>query len=343
MLTTLLSLALSVPAAAVDADGKIINGSSADADEYPQSGALLVEAQGNGYFLCSSTLIAPDVVLTAAHCIDPESLQSSGYPVTSDSTFVWTQEPDVSRFGFGSTDWPVDAAFSAATTFHDSWSIAQLGVGLSLNYDIGLVFLEEPVLDVPFAYLPTAEEAEQLVEGVEVVIVGWGQQEQNGQTIGVKQQGLSPVGVTSAYEFHVGPDTDNVRKCHGDSGGPSFQFIETETLDDMRLVGVTSHAYDGTDCSVTGGVDTRVDYYLDWIDAELRARCDDGTRAWCEEPGIPLVPVYEEGEDPWAIPADLVSDVQMVGCTTASGAGRGAGGAGGLALLALLGWRRRER
>ena len=50
--------------------------------------------------------------------------------------------------------------------------------------------------------------------------------------------------------------------------------------------GVTSHAYDDSDCFETGGVDTRVDAFLDWIDDEMRLRCDDGTRAWCEVPGI---------------------------------------------------------
>jgi len=339
MLTTLLALTLTSPALAVDVSEKIINGSDATPDEYPQAGALLVEAGGYRLFVCSSTLIAPDVVMTAAHCIDPESLQGSGYPVTADSLFVWTRESDVSRFdGYGNDDWPDDAHFSQATVFHSSWSISQLGIGLNLNYDIGLVFLDEPVLETAFAYLPTAEESEQLVEGIDVTVVGWGQQQQGGQLIGVKQQGLSPVGVTESFEFHVGPDTSDVRKCHGDSGGPSFQIIETETIDDMRVVGVTSHAYDSSDCNQTGGVDTRVDYYLDWIEGEMTSRCDDGSRVWCEEPGIPLAPVYEEGEDPWAIPADLVSDVALSGCSVAPAGG----GAGALVVLAMVGWRRRR-
>jgi MYXO-CTERM domain-containing protein len=67
--------------------------------------------------------------------------------------------------------------------------------------------------------------------------------------------------------------------------------IETETLDPVRVIGVTSHAYDNTDCRMTGGVDTRVDAYLEWIDSELRSRCEDGTRAWCDEQGIPEAPL----------------------------------------------------
>ena len=59
-----------------------------------------------------------------------------------------------------------------------------------------------------------------------------------------------------------------------------------------------------TDCRETGGVDTRVSAYWDWIDNEMRKRCEAGTRAWCDEEGIipppmPELPVDEDylGED----------------------------------------------
>ena len=84
-----------------------------------------------------------------------------------------------------------------------------------------------------------------------------------------------------------------MRKCHGDSGGPTFLDVETDSSESMRLIGVTSHAYDDSDCNETGGVDTRADAYLDWIDAEMTARCDDGTRVWCDVTGILPPPAAE--------------------------------------------------
>jgi uncharacterized protein (TIGR03382 family) len=63
----------------------------------------------------------------------------------------------------------------------------------------------------------------------------------------------------------------------------------------MRLIGVTSRSADFTLCAEKGGYDTRVDAYLDWIDDEMRAACEDGTRVWCEEPGI-LPASWAEGE-----------------------------------------------
>ena len=65
----------------------------------------------------------------------------------------------------------------------------------------------------------------------------------------------------------------------------------------MRIVGVTSHAYDTTDCWETGGVDTRVAAYLDWIDEEMRDACESGVREWCEQEGIPDIALAEEPSD----------------------------------------------
>jgi MYXO-CTERM domain-containing protein len=106
--------------------------------------------------------------------------------------------------------------------------------------------------------------------------------------------GESFIARLAPYEMQIGLEESDVRQCHGDSGGPTFLNIETTTDDAMRLIGVTSHTYDASDCARTGGVDTRVDYYVDWIDQEMRAACDDGTRVWCDEPGILVPPTTED-------------------------------------------------
>ena len=162
-------------------------------------------------------------------------------------------------------------------------------IGIAQNNDIALVFLDTPVTEIPHAYLPTNSLGELLNVGDEVDVVGWGQQIATSQfeaspagSFAIKQQGTSTISELGAYEFQVGALTEEVRKCHGDSGGPSFLEMDGA----LRVVGVTSHAYDDSDCFETGGVDTRVDPFLDWIDGEMRIRCEDGTRAWCEVPGI---------------------------------------------------------
>ena len=52
---------------------------------------------------------------------------------------------------------------------------------------------------------------------------------------------------------------------HGDSGGPTYMDVETSSETKRRVIGITSHAYDPNDYA-KGGVDTRVDVWLDWID-----------------------------------------------------------------------------
>ncbi len=283
----------------------IINGDDAAEEDWPMTGGMMMDATMSIWghvmdfrmFVCSSTLIAPDVVMLAAHCIDADSF-TYGMGELTDVDIRWTRQADLSAHD-GSTiaEWPADAVSAWDWAHHPDWDIYGLDMGIGASKDIALLFLDEPVLDVPFAYLPTAEEATQVVEGAEVAVVGWGQQTSDSNpptgTYAYKQQGLSYISELGVFEFQVGLEPEDVRKCHGDSGGPSFLTIETETVDPVRVVGVTSHAYDSSDCRRTGGVDTRVDAYLDWIDEEMRSRCADGTRAWCEEEGIPVAPLPE--------------------------------------------------
>ena len=76
-------------------------------------------------------------------------------------------------------------------------------------------------------------------------VVGWGQQtsDQNppAGTVGYKMHGTSHISETADYEFKVGEVESDVRKCHGDSGGPSFMEVETDSSENWRIVGVTSH------------------------------------------------------------------------------------------------------
>jgi len=283
----------------------IINGDAATEADWPQAGAMMMDATMSmgGHVMdfrmlvCSSTLIAPDVVMLAAHCVDPDSF-TYGYGSLTDVDIRWSRQADLGAHdGSSIQDWPADAVIAWDWVHHPQWDLWALDIGIGDNKDIALLFLDTPVFDVPFAYLPSVEESAQVVQGAEVVVVGWGQQTSDSQppagTYGYKQQGISNISELGIHEFQVGLNSEDVRKCHGDSGGPSFLTIETETVDPIRVVGVTSHAYDNSDCRVTGGVDTRVDAYLDWIDQEMRSRCADGTRSWCDEEGIPVPPLPE--------------------------------------------------
>lgn len=338
----------------------IINGAPATADEFPMAGAMILAAhidmgsQGELDYkglLCSSTLIAPDVVLLAAHCLDPDTL-TYGQGDVSQQDIRWTREADLTRWDGSRTpsDWPDDAVPAWDWVFHEDFSLWQMQVGIADNSDIGLIFLEDALVDVPLAVLVTEDEDPEVVEGAAVSIVGWGQQEATdgweappSGTYALKMWGESVIGEVGPAEFQVGPGRSDVRKCHGDSGGPTFMDVAGGGDAPMRQIGVTSHAYDSTDCERKGGVDTRVGSYLEWIDDQMRSRCADGTRAWCEEEGI-LPAGFDTTPDPDGDPddADDADDEEIAGCGCAAEPGGAAGVAALMAaLLATVGRRRR--
>lgn len=292
----------------------IINGEPATEDDYPEAGAMIIDATldlgsyGTGTIrsmVCSSTLIAPDVVMLAGHCLD-EYAYTQGYGTMEINEIRWSRQADLTELDgtHRRADWPEDSVAAIDWIEHEEFNLRTMDIGIAENYDVALLFLEEAVTDTPFAYVPTEDEGDQLEEGEEVAIVGWGQQEATGYgetpesgTYAVKYMGTSPLGEIGDGEFQVGPDEDDVRKCHGDSGGPTFATIETESTDTMRVVGITSHSYDYTDCNNKGGVDTRVMFVRDWIEDQMIQRCEDGTRVWCEEMGLPQPPLPEPEPD----------------------------------------------
>lgn len=343
-----LALTVLLSAAPALASNDIINGESASLSNHPAAGGMLagtvINFGGDSFdlkmLMCSSTLIAPDVVMLAAHCIDFEYYEQMAGMQFDDVDLVFSRTADLSGYsGMPGSDWPADSAFAWEAVAHPQFSMAGLSGPLAENFDIALMFLEEPILDVEHAILPTASEAALVREGAVVEVVGWGQQTSDqtppAGTSGIKMGGTSYIGDTAAYEFQVGVETDDVRKCHGDSGGPSFLDVGGSG-NPWRVVGVTSHAYDQTDCRETGGVDTRVDYYLDWIDQEMRARCEDGTRVWCETDGI--VPADFAADDPLEFSAD---DDDVSGCSC-SAAETPSSVAWLLPLLGLIVGRRRR-
>jgi hypothetical protein len=324
----------SVPAGTPeDAPAPIINGEDASEDDYPQAGGIIIDmyldmgSWGSGElrtFVCSSTLIAPDVVMMAAHCID-EMAFTYGYGDMEINEIRWTRQADLSDWDGTQRNpgWPDDSIVASDWIANSRFDLTNMGLGVAENHDIALVFLEEPVLDTPFAYIATEEETDQLVEGELVTIVGWGQQVATDTwesppegSYALKQMGEAPVGDIGEAEFQVGPDEDDPRKCHGDSGGPTFKRIETDSTETLRVIGVTSHAYDGTDCNETGGVDTRVMRYREWIEEQMVSRCEDGTRSWCEEPGLPVPPLPVEDEDTGGDDEEE-DEAKACGCATA--------------------------
>ena len=99
----------------------IINGESAAREDFPMSCGLIFDGTldmgGLGVTettvtVCSTTLIAPDVVLLAAHCISEEAL-TFGFGEVRDETWYWSREVDLSDYdGSRVREVPADAIAS---------------------------------------------------------------------------------------------------------------------------------------------------------------------------------------------------------------------------------------
>ncbi len=321
----------------------IINGEACGEAELPQTVALLIDAtftyDGNSgplrTLLCTGTLIAPDTVLTAAHCLDTLAL-TGGFGTVTDAVFYVSTLPDLTahmQTGQSVVDLPVDAVAAHSYVAHEQFSItADLGEGLSNFYDIGLLFLETPISRIEPSIVMTPDESMGLSVGDEVRIAGWGQRSPDGPS-GLKQCATANIFELSEFEMQIGNEPSTSRKCHGDSGGPTFITIETETRRKDRVIGATSRAYDSSDC-LRGGVDTMPSAWYAWIDGHMKTRCEAGDRVWCEVAGVIPPNFYDEpvggeGED----------DGGWAGCTCNTN-----GGAGPIFgfLLVVLFWRRRR-
>ncbi len=295
----------------------VIGGAPTATGMYPSVGALYDTTQQS--FFCTGTLIAPDAVLTAGHCLEP------GAPAPS-----FTFDHD--------TRGAVTAVAGASFAIHPMFDLDRaIGDGPTQYYDLAVLKLAQPVTGVRPMVLASPAEAAGLVAGKMLTLIGYGQTvDGNPGSGGVKFDGAAPVVRTSASEIQIGTP-GQIQNCYGDSGGPAF----TDLGAGVRTVGVVSRGATASPQCNTGGVDTRVDYYLAWIRQQAPGVCVGGeacASGTTNPPGEDPPGEDPPGEDP--LDEDGGSDTITGGCSTGGG---GSGGAAfALVALGLIVARRRR-
>jgi V8-like Glu-specific endopeptidase len=149
--------------------------------------------------MCSGTLIAPSVILTAAHCVTPEE---------PDKTFANYQAQFGTVFSLGAPQ----TYKVISTAAHPKYSSE------TKDYDVAVMLLDREVKGVPL--LPVAKSIPSLV-GRALTHVGWGFTSPDGQGWGTKRSASIPVKQQLSHQLTSG-NGGTSSDCRGDSGGPAL-------------------------------------------------------------------------------------------------------------------------
>lgn len=227
-----------------------------DPQAYPATGALIMRPFGSAVLVCTGTLVAPRVVITAAHCVTRISKERLEFTLNHDVATA-----------------PKAASASVRRTFvNPEFNLRAKG---SLH-DIALIELDRPLGSPACERILSPAQAPALLRsGVSVELVGYGGGVPGGARLGQKAVTRANLTSVRADEVTIG-GPDEPQSCEGDSGGPAF-LVDASGV--RRLAAVASRsANDATEC-LDGSVHTRVDAYATWLTEGLAAAEADERRA----------------------------------------------------------------
>jgi hypothetical protein len=267
-------------------ESDVIGGQITPEGEFPGVGSLYLMAPdlcgAPGCSTCTGTLIAPDVVLTAGHCLDPIFLDQDGDgQLSSDEIPGFTLAHDT-------VSSQPQVTPGASTLVHPSFDLSAPSE-FGQWFDIALLFLAQPITSVPPILLPSVADGESLASGMQLELVGYGRTSNDTDETGVMFDAVTDLVTRGTHELQISTP-GAPQNCHGDSGGPALKDFGGG----RRVVGVVSRSANGTGECTGGGIDTRVDAYLTWIDASAPTVCIPGE---CAPDAAPPPPDGGAGAD----------------------------------------------
>ena len=244
-----------------DLETRIIGGKVADSTRFPYYTYVRITST-EGDTSCGGSLIAPDVVMTAAHCIVPEYDYD-----TVNAVDVWVNSTDLAytkyQYYRAATRWVAHPAFELERVMND----------------IGLIFLDAPVKGVPFVKINRNASIPDSTNSSVLTAIGLGAIDAPAQYPKfLMQVGIYPVSLPSCIKTYgswkVGDSNlcagggGKKGTCYGDSGGPLLSRKASAQYDVQ--MGITSWGEDYR-CVSEGSpsVFTRVSSHAEWIDAQI--------------------------------------------------------------------------
>ena len=226
---------------------RIVGGAPTTIAEYPWQVAIARNPAifpGNAYQrqFCGGSLVAPDVVITAAHCVDDGS---GNFPGPANDHTAITGRTRLSSAEGQEIVW--EAFYYLTDAGGDP-----LYDPMTLDYDVVIATLESSSSSDPIK-IAGANETETWAAGQPAFISGWGQTRDGfpDDLFGARLEVVADSTCARSYgsDFHssvmvcAGMPRGGVDTCLGDSGGPLVVPVSgggTRASEDFRLIGDTS-------------------------------------------------------------------------------------------------------
>ena len=283
---------------------KVIGGRTVAISEAPFMAVIMHcsdSADVNTCFqMCSGSIIAPNVVLTAGHCVRDMFVQWA-----NSETSISVNNLKVL---LGSSNWMTwDDSYKAVNVASLSFSTFGMNIRFPMDGDIALLELAECVAEAPgtieYAKVATWETEPDRSSGCSTVsVAGFGMvsnvpyplNQDDGKLRVIVDNLHTPEVCREAYTaLAQGRDTPDMNDetyntaavlgdnyictggvswhtvCYGDSGGPTFTQLENGKY---QVIGVTSFGFGNNYCTIGPDFATRVAFYADWIQEQLDTR-----------------------------------------------------------------------
>lgn len=243
LIGSLLIAAMSAPCEA------IVGGAPVADDAAARSVVAIVGARGN---FCSAALIAPDIVLTAAHCVAGGA--AAEFRVV---TYSAAQQPALHEVQRVAT--------------HPDFKMQAIAVHRA-SADVAMLQLAQPIVSRPVAVVSSSPTP--LQPGIAFRVVGIGVAVRgDGRSGGVtRAASLVATGKPGTLQLRlVDPSTNNLREglgaCTGDSGAPIFQQQGHSVV--IAIVSWSTGANNAAGCGGLTGT-TPLTNYRGWIELTTR-------------------------------------------------------------------------